>query len=103
MGFWNALKGALRGAARTGEDDDNALWVYVRCAKCGEPLRTRVDLHNDLSPTEEEAGYFTRKTIIGGKRCFNPVEVEITFDENRRPIDRTIQGGTFIAPDDYHA
>ena len=29
--------------------DEGVYWVYVRCNQCGEPLRARVNLYNDLS------------------------------------------------------
>ena len=29
---------------------DNALMLYVRCSRCGAPLRVRVDLRNELYP-----------------------------------------------------
>ena len=29
--------------------DEAGYWVYVRCNKCQEPLKSRVNLHHDLS------------------------------------------------------
>jgi hypothetical protein len=84
--------------------DENALWIYVRCARCGETISTRVDLRNDLSlKFGEEAGadteditYFCRKVLVGQERCYQRVEVELTFDQRRQLIDRQISGGEFI-------
>jgi hypothetical protein len=28
--------------------------------------------------------------------CFQRIEVELTFDENRKLVDRQIQGGVFV-------
>jgi len=54
--------------------DEASYWVAVRCSRCGETLRTRVNLHNDLSIEYGEGGgettYFCRKTLIGDKLCF---------------------------------
>jgi hypothetical protein len=80
--------------------DEAGYWVFARCNRCGETLRTRVNLHNDLSieygEGEGETTYFCRKTLIGDKLCFQRVEVELTFDAQRRLIDRQISGGEFV-------
>jgi hypothetical protein len=38
-----------------------------------------------------------RKVLIGSGRCFQPIEVKLTFDANRNIISREITGGDFIA------
>lgn len=80
-------------------------WVYVLCNRCNEKLRTTVNLSNDLSirygESDADDTYFTRKTIIGRDLCFQPIEVELTFDRKRNLIDRQIQGGRFITEEEY--
>jgi hypothetical protein len=85
--------------------DMETLEVYVRCEKCGEALGTRIHLRHDLSPVYGQQGttYFTRKTLMGSKRCFQPIEVELTFDANRKVIAREIMGGQFITEEEYEA
>ncbi len=86
--------------------------VYVQCLRCGEKIRGRVDLHNDLSVdygvNEDSAGsgegnvtYFCRKGLIGQGRCYQTIEVELTFDKDRRLIDQKIKGGKFIEEEEY--
>jgi hypothetical protein len=83
-----------------GKRDEVGYWVAVRCNRCGETLRARVNLHNDLSieygEGDRETTYFCRKILIGDKLCFQRVEVELTFDAQRRLIDRKITGGSFL-------
>lgn len=85
--------------------DTETLGLYVRCDKCGEALGTRIHLRNDLSPLYGEGGqgaaYFVRKTLVGSKRCFQPIEVELTFDANHKVIAREIRGGRFITKEEY--
>jgi hypothetical protein len=85
--------------------DKSAYWVHVQCDDCGEKLRTRINLFNDLSirygDAGEETTYFCRKTLIGSERCFRPIEIELTFDEQRRLIDKKVQGGQFISEEEY--
>ncbi len=75
-------------------------WMTVKCNRCGEVIRSRVNLRNDLSIEYGEGNgdttYFARKTIIGAERCYQPIQVELTFDRNHKLIDRKISGGEFI-------
>lgn len=78
---------------------DYSYWITVRCKRCGEIIRTRIDLRNDLSINyDDERGttYYCRKVLIGEKYCFEKIEVELIFDANRKLIDQKIIGGEFI-------
>jgi len=78
----------------------NTLVSHVRCSKCGEIIHSRINLNNDLSieygNTEADTRYTCRKVLIGEGRCYQPVEIILTFDQNRIIIDRKIKGGTFF-------
>lgn len=82
-----------------------AYWLHVQCDHCGEKIRTRVDLRNDLSAcygeTDRDTTYLFHKTIIGSQRCFRPIEVDLTFDVNHQLIERQIQNGKFIGEEEY--
>ncbi|HEX7975050.1 MAG TPA: hypothetical protein VF498_11630 [Anaerolineales bacterium] len=73
-------------------------WISVKCNRCGEVIRSRIDLRNDLSLNYEEgeAPFFCRKTLIGSQHCYQPIEVELKFDSNRKLIDREAQAGQFV-------
>ncbi len=83
---------------------DNALHLYVRCARCGAVVHVRVHLYNDLAADYDEAesvsGYRLRKEIMDS-RCFRLIYAEIRFDRNRRELERTIEGGEFITAEEY--
>jgi hypothetical protein len=81
--------------------DEQAYWLTAKCLRCGEVIRSRVDLRNDLSLEYEEEGggatYFCRKVLMGESgRCFQRIEVELTFDADHRLTQREISGGEFI-------
>jgi hypothetical protein len=103
MGFFKEVTSFLS-STPTGME---TLGLCVRCDKCGEALRTRIHLRHDLSPLYDEgrqgATYFVRKTLVGSKRCFQPIQVELTFDANRKVIAREITGGQFITEEEYEA
>jgi len=87
-----------------GTEEGDALWVYVRCNKCGEAIKTRIDLSHDLTPSYSDEGrvtdYVLRKVLIGSQRCFEPIEVTLTFDSQRRVSSREITGGQFISKEE---
>jgi len=104
MSFLKKIASAL---SPKGAEEGEALWVYVRCHKCGEAIRTRIDLGHDLTPTYSDEGrvtsYSLRKVLIGSRRCFEPIEVRLTFDAQRRVSSREITGGEFISKEEYES
>ncbi len=99
MGFLDSLKSLLSGS---GGPDVSGYWVYVRCRRCGEAIRARINLQNDLSPNDDE-GYTVTKTLVGDRRCFERIEVTLTFDANRRLVGQEIQRGDFISAKEFEA
>ncbi len=83
--------------------DNRSYWITVRCNRCKELIRTRVDLMNDLSieygESDNDTTYFCRKMIMGDGQCFQQIEVELTFDKNHKLINQTIKGGQFVEPE----
>lgn len=75
--------------------DDKYFTYHVKCNRCGEIIEGRVDLDNDLSLNDEGTGFLVRKGLIGSNRCFQQIEVELTFDSNRQIVEKTITGGEF--------
>jgi len=69
----------------------------VKCKRCGEIIEGRVDLDNDVSMNDSGTAYFARKVLMGdGNRCFQRIEVEMTFTSARDVVEQNIQGGTFV-------
>lgn len=86
-------------------EEQDAYWVYTRCKRCGEQIRTRVNLSNDLSAEYdgENTFYNCRKMLIGEGRCFQQIEVHLKFDGARKLLDQEISGGEFISAAEYNA
>jgi hypothetical protein len=85
---------------------ERALYLYVQCDKCGEKLRARVDLWNELSPefdgkSEKAISYHCRKVLVGEKRCYQSIELILEFDKNHRLVEKQIHGGKYIEEEDY--
>jgi len=97
MGFIKTLSNLFSPSSKS---DEFGYWIVAKCNRCGETLRSRIDLRNDLSAEYDEADhttFFCRKTLMGEGRCFQRVEVELTFNQDRRLIlSREITGGQFV-------
>ena len=74
--------------------------LSVQCNRCGEVIQAQVNLNNDLSieygEDEKVAGYFCRKLLMGKQRCFQQIQVTLTFDAHHKLVDRKIEGGQFV-------
>ena len=99
MGLREKL-GALFGGTGSGGRDD-AVHIYVECARCRSKVHVRLDRRNDIS-VREEGGYYVRKEIMDSK-CFRLMPAEITFDASYRIQTQEVQGGRFISREEYEA
>ncbi|GAB4526718.1 MAG: hypothetical protein Kow0063_01220 [Anaerolineae bacterium] len=100
MGLLDSIQSLFRGSG--GQGDGNARWVYVRCGRCGEAIKTRIDLRNDLSRLEG-GGFVVNKTLVGSQRCFERIQVTLTFDDNYKVVGREIVRGEFITAEEFEA
>ncbi len=96
MGFFNSIKKALFSPS---EKNINIEFHYACCSRCNEVLKTRVNLIHDLSATDE--GFMTRKVLIGSNKCFQQIELILTYDKKRLIKDRSITNGNYISADEY--
>lgn len=83
---------------------DRYQWIEVRCKRCGEVLRARIDTFNDLSEECDArgnvTGYTCRKAVSGdGKNlCFQVIELVLEYDGRKRLKESGISGGEFVTP-----
>ena len=96
MGIFKKLSGLF-----APQEDKEAYWIEARCRRCGEVVRSRVNLYNDLSVEYTDRGteYLCHKTLMGEGRCFQRLDVDLVFDDKRRLIERRITGGEFVDGD----
>jgi hypothetical protein len=108
MGFIDRLRKAFSaGGPGAGRPANlNEYWVYAKCRRCGEPLKTRINLANDPSLADDGETFIVRKGLVGtgARRCFQTVEVTMQFSQDKRQvIDRQITGGEFLTLEEYEA
>lgn len=102
MGFLDKIKSVF-----APQGDRRGRMVYARCGKCGEILRTRVDLYHDLSveygSRRGEEKYISRKVLLGDSGCFQRVELNLTFNRDRQLEDVDARGGEYLTAEEAAA
>ena len=96
----NLIKKLTTLFAATAQGGGNTYSLAVQCKRCGEVVRAQVNLSNDLSVEYDQDGkvtsYFCRKLLMGKQRCFQQIEVMLTFDAQRKLVDRKVTDGQFV-------
>lgn len=87
------------------ESEDRGIYYYIRCTKCGEAIRVRVDRSSDLAQEFDDggdypSGYSASKGIVG-KKCFRVINLTIRFDRRGNEAGRSIEGGEFITAEEF--
>lgn len=101
MGFLDRLREAFGGGGSSG---GNVYWIHARCRRCGEPLLGRVDLRNEPSLADDGETWIVRKGLIGSgqHRCYQVVEVTLTFDAAKQHVrEGEAVGGQLISKEEY--
>lgn len=103
MSFFSRLAALFGGAPKP---SSRYFAIFVVSNRCREPVAGQVDLLNELSLTDEkERPYFVRKVLhtSGRNRCFDQVEVQLWFDNNKRLLERDVFGGRWLEREEYDA
>jgi hypothetical protein len=102
---FRALRELFKGGPK--DSDDGGMYYYVRCTKCAEAIRVRVDRGNDLAQEFEDggdhpSGYVATKGVVG-KKCFRTMSLTIKYDRGRREVSRSLDGAEFITKEEFEA
>lgn len=96
--IWRRIRELFGGGGS--EHDPDAIWLYVQCGRCGAPVAVRADRRYDLNPEEAGTGFVLIKEIMDN-RCFQLMRAEVHLDDHYRVVERTIEGGRFLSPEEY--
>lgn len=104
-GDMNWLRRLFSRGTRSGSD--TALWLHIRCNRCGEAIQIRADQRYDvasewLEPGDTGPAYTMHKDIVGD-RCFQRISIDIEFNTRMEITGQRIVGGTFLTPEAYAA
>ena len=89
----------LFGSSNTPADED-ILWLYVQCNRCGSKLEVRVNRRNEVSPDYESGGSVLFKEMMDNK-CFQLMRAEIRFDAKSQIISQSVTNGKIITREEY--
>lgn len=79
---------------------DGGYYVYVQPKMCKEIIRVRINLSNDLSLTDDDKGYWTRKGA-SATRCPFQSELTLYFNKRKQLIDKEIVNGEYVDEETY--
>jgi len=105
MGLLSKLSSLFGGAKDKSVDSDGrALYFYVKCNNCGEKIRVRVDMFNDLAQefddNDRTSGYALEKDVLGNN-CFRMMHLHVAFDSGKRITEKSIENGSLITKEEY--
>ncbi len=100
MGLFKKIFGGGSSDAR--RDAPNALWLYVRCDRCGTPLAVRINRENEITTDYESGERMLRKEMMDGK-CFQLMYAELHFDAQGNVTEQHIERGRFLTRAEYEA
>jgi hypothetical protein len=94
--FWQGFSGSGSSSGDVG------LYYYVRCDRCSEVIRVRINPLNDLSYDDSGKSLWSHKIIVG-QRCYNRIEADFIYDTGRKLRSSLATGGTFVDKKAYQA
>jgi hypothetical protein len=109
VGLVDALKSMLGLGSGAGSGPDRGIYRYVRCSRCQDVVRVRINMANEVSELSDEpeedsgeiaatnpaARYAVSKGVVDSK-CFRPMRLTILFDGRRQEIEASVQGGELV-------
>ncbi len=101
MMFFDKIRQLFTGSKQEIKDRDG-IYIYVKCGKCGAPVRIRADRRHDLQRDfdSDTGGFILRKEVMDGS-CFSLFYFTVHFDAAYHITAREIEGGEFITWEEY--
>ncbi len=100
MGFLKRIIEAVLGSDGGDVRDPDGINLYIRCDRCGAPVRIRADKRHDLQRDYDSGELILRKEVMDGT-CFKLIQTTTRFDAGYKIIDQQIDGGEFISWEEY--
>ena len=109
MGLMDTLKSILGLGGGADASADRGLYRYVRCNRCKDVVRVRINMANEVSELSDEpeedsgeiaatnpaARYAVSKGVVDSK-CFRPMRLTILFDGRKQELESSVQGGEVV-------
>jgi hypothetical protein len=79
---------------------DVGLYYYIKCNRCGEVIKVRINPMNDLSYSDSDNSLFVRKVIVG-RKCYNRIDAEFSYSNARKLLNADVSGGEMVDKKEY--
>lgn len=100
MSLFKKILGFIFGSPAQELKDRNGMVFYVRCNKCGTPVRVRADKTHDFQRDYDTGELVLRKEMMDGG-CFSLMVATIRVNGAYQIIDQAIEGGELITWEEY--
>jgi hypothetical protein len=100
MNFLKQLANMFTGGPISGSGGDVGMYYYIRCLRCGEVIKVRINPMNDLSANDDNTALFAHKLIVG-QNCFNRIEATFHYNTSRKLVNTEVSGGEMVKKSDY--
>jgi hypothetical protein len=100
MSFLKNLFSSIFGSADREIKDPNGIYFYIRCNKCGTPVRTRADKAHDFERDYDTGELTWNKEVMDGG-CFSLMYATVRMNGAFQVIEQSIEGGEFITWEEY--
>lgn len=81
---------------------DNGIYIYVKLKRSNEVVSLRLDPQHELNLDPDKAGYFSKKHIVG-PQTYQRAEATFYFNEEKKLVDASIDGGELSTQEAYDA
>ena len=82
--------------------DPAGMYFYLKPKGCDEVVRVRINRNNDLSLADDGKNFWVHKVVMG-TTCFQRVELDLYFNQNRQLSSSQASGGDLVKEADYQA
>jgi len=101
MSLFKKIIAGILGSPTQEIKDRNGILFYIRCGRCGTPVRIRADKYHDFHRDHETGELIMHKEIMDGG-CFNLMHATIRVNGAYRIIHQEVEGGEFITWEEYN-
>ena len=102
MSLIKKLISSLFGSTEGEIKDRNGMYFYIRCDKCGAPVRIRADKTRDFLRDYDTGELTLNKEVMDGS-CFSLMYATVRMNGAYQVIEKTVDGGEFISWEEYQA
>jgi hypothetical protein len=100
MAFFKKILSGIFGSEDREIKDRDGIYFYIRCNKCGTPVRIRANKHSDFQRDYDTGELLLRKEVMDGG-CFSLMYATVRLNSAYQVIEKDVEGGEFLTWEEY--